>query len=413
MDLDNYRRTVQKTREELLLAETEREKVESIASGIRTHFLHHLRASDQESHELASATSLVISSLSAAAADAGCGKAGGVKGAMMLMKALGESGTGKKKKGKKTGKVAPPAGAQGGIGGVPIRVDEGGSILGVKEQAGDMASAWLLPGDAVKTAYGVGTVEAILPQEEKKEKNLQGSVGTSGVQQSGMILVPPRVKVALDYGTCYMLPGEVTSIVRITELTDTELVKRWIGVLETSHLTGGYVDEDAMSMAPGGMGYDIPTGDAELYRPGGGFEREVNGNAIEVDGNVPRSSGVESRLVRFGGAMIPTPGGRGASMKDVKIQQLRQTISGAVSGRQIKDPGFVASSPSLVLPDSFAEWEEERLEIYKLKGHMLQLKKVLRRQEISKSLTEKAVASARTHLEKQTTTRGEMTSELR
>ena len=62
---------------------------------------------------------------------------------------------------------------------------------------------------------------------------------------------------------------------------------------------------------------------------------------------------------------------------------------------------------SLVLPDSFSEWEEERLEIYKLKGHMLQLKKVVKRLETSKSLSEKALTSAEGHHEKQTATRTE------
>mmetsp|Transcript_17272 Transcript_17272/g.34642 ORF Transcript_17272/g.34642 Transcript_17272/m.34642 type:complete len:718 (-) Transcript_17272:86-2239(-) len=409
VDLENYRRTVQKTREELLLAESEREKVECVASAIRTHFLHHLRASALETTQLTAETDAILSSLSEIAKAANLE---GVNGAILIMKALGEAKGGKDKKKKGRAAKAPPAaaGAPGGIGGVCVSSEPAGeSILGVKDAAAPLASAWLLPGDAVRTAYGNGVVDTIMGDYTLKEKAHSGAITSSGPPQTGLIVVPPRVKIKVDYGFLYMMPSEVTSLVRVEELSDAALLERWSNMLNTAPTAGGYVDETAMSMAPGPMGYTTPTGDAELYKPTGlALSQEAGGgSAMQID-----AEGGASRLVRFGTAMIPTPGSRGSNLSGMKIQQLRQTINGAVCGRQEKDPGFLASMSSLVLPDSFSEWEEERLEIYKLKGHMLQLKKVVKRLETSKSLSEKALTSAEGHHEKQTATRTEVMSEL-
>ena len=63
LDLANYRRTVQKTREELQLAETERIKVEHIASTIRGHFLQSIRASEMESEAVTKETEKTLREL--------------------------------------------------------------------------------------------------------------------------------------------------------------------------------------------------------------------------------------------------------------------------------------------------------------------------------------------------------------
>ena len=184
-----------------------------------------------------------------------------------------------------------------------------------------------------------------------------------------------------------MVPSEVQSLVRVEDLPDSSLYARWSSMLATAPVSGGYADSDAMSMAPGPTGYQYPTGDAELYKPHGAASFDKQDDAMHVDaagGRSPRSAGPASRLVRFGAAMIPTPGGRGSNLAALKIQQLRQTVGAAVVDRQVSDLGFRATTDGLLLPDSFREWEEERLEIFKLKGHMLQLKKVLKRQETSK-----------------------------
>ena len=59
-DLESYKRTVQKTREELTLAVSERERVEHVAGAIRTHFLAHLRAQSQETDVITAETDKII-----------------------------------------------------------------------------------------------------------------------------------------------------------------------------------------------------------------------------------------------------------------------------------------------------------------------------------------------------------------
>ena len=66
-----------------------------------------------------------------------------------------------------------------------------------------------------------------------------------------------------------------------------------------------------------------------------------------------------------------------------------------------KDTGFVACDAKINVPDGFTEWEEERKEIYKLKGAILQARKIIKRQEASKNMMEKTYVAAKGYLEKQ------------
>ncbi|GMH88711.1 hypothetical protein TrVE_jg992 [Triparma verrucosa] len=406
LDLANYRRTVQKTREELQLAETERIKVEHIASTIRGHFLQSIRASEMESEAVTKETEKTLRELEGINDEINTKKklGNGMHSTLALMKALGDKIAKAEKGGKKKkkGAVKVEGHGIGGIGGVQVGVEEGGgSIFGSKEVPTKLASAWVLPGDPVSTPYGKGAVTKILPGETIKSKSAQPSSKDAASVVSSLALLPPRLAVQLPYGICYMLPSEVISLVNLGELTDPELVTRWTNMLKSAEITGTYVDADAMSGSICDLGYNIPTGDAALFDPGSA------GQAMDVEGIIGAS-----RLVRFGDTMIPTPGGRGGSLGNVKLQQLRQAIGSAVTSRQTSDSGFASTDPALVLPDGFREWEEERLEIYKLRGHLMQLKKIIRRQEIAKNLTEKAYAATVAHEQKQEETCKEALEEL-
>ena len=52
VDLNNYRKTVDRTRKELHTAENELERIESTSNHLRRHFLGHLMCMDQEFEQI-------------------------------------------------------------------------------------------------------------------------------------------------------------------------------------------------------------------------------------------------------------------------------------------------------------------------------------------------------------------------
>ncbi|GMI35617.1 hypothetical protein TrCOL_g9456 [Triparma columacea] len=415
-DLESYRRTVTKTREELNLAISERERVEEVASAFRTHFLNQLRSQEAESVALTRETQEVVKlCLKEAEGTKGRGRREitSLKDCMELIKDVG----------KKIHASNPaffnskPQSEQlcGGIGGVPIGNVGGETIMGLKEIPTTLANSWLLPGDKVSTPYGEGHIEAILPTSTIKPASAD-----AGTEK----LLPPRVSVNLEYGKAYMAPAEITPLINPLTLTDGSLMSRWNAMLTTSFLTSSIADAEAMSfeVAGAGIGYDAPPGDAALVvkdragsqnqaaeveaGDGGNAPMDVvkEESAVKEEGESNPSRGGpkgQARLIRFGDSMIPTPGGRGASLSGIKSANLGKAMTAAVMDRQIKDRGFLCNDETMAVPDGYREWEEERTEIYRMKGEMLQLKKIIKRQELAKSLTEKALAAAEGFRERQ------------
>ncbi|GMH47154.1 hypothetical protein TrRE_jg5609, partial [Triparma retinervis] len=373
-DLESYRRTVTKTREELNLAISERERVEQVASAFRTHFLNHLRAQTAESIAITEETRIVIK--------------------QCLKEAEGTKGRGRRE---------------------------------ITSTPTTLANSWLLPGDKVSTPYGEGTIDAVLPTGTIKPATADG-----GTEK----LLPPRCCVQLPYGKAYMAPSEITPLINPLTLSDSSLSSRWNSMLTTALLTSSVVDAEAMSFeeSADGIGYDVPLGDAALVvkdragphnqpaapegEDGGSAamdivkeEKKVVKQEEEPNPSRKRPKG-KARLIRFGDSMIPTPGGRGANLSDIKSSNLGKAMTAAVMDRQIKDRGFLCNDETIAVPDGYREWEEERTEIYRMKGEMLQLKKIIKRQELAKSLTEKALTAAEGFREKQQEEMNEIKTDL-
>ena len=290
-----------------------------------------------------------------------------------------------------------------------------------------LANSWLLPGDKVSTPYGEGTIDAVLPTGTIKPATADG-----GTEK----LLPPRCCVQLPYGKAYMAPSEITPLINPLTLSDSSLSSRWNSMLTTALLTSSVVDAEAMSFeeSADGIGYDVPLGDAALVvkdragphnqpaapegEDGGSAamdivkeEKKVVKQEEEPNPSRKRPKG-KARLIRFGDSMIPTPGGRGANLSDIKSSNLGKAMTAAVMDRQIKDRGFLCNDETIAVPDGYREWEEERTEIYRMKGEMLQLKKIIKRQELAKSLTEKALTAAEGFREKQQEEMNEIKTDL-
>lgn len=163
-DLSNYRKTVQRTREELHNAEHERERIESVGFALQNSFLAQIKALNVEGRELNAELGRIVQKCVQSADLAssrtrirGRGKGCHImKDVLTILKALGGDPTdmyAPLDTTTATTKVKIPT----GIGGVSAQsfVDW---IQSTKYIPEEIARAWTLPGDRVDTPYGEGTV---------------------------------------------------------------------------------------------------------------------------------------------------------------------------------------------------------------------------------------------------------------
>lgn len=163
VDLSNYRKTVQRTREELHNAEEERQRIESIGFTLANNYLAQLRALNQEGRELNDEFARVqlncvktADLLTSRTRSRGGGKTNVIKDVLSILKARGTEladcgialGTTLP-----TGKVKIPK----GMGGVSAQSFSDWT-QSTEFTPVEIASAWILPGDKVETPYGEGVV---------------------------------------------------------------------------------------------------------------------------------------------------------------------------------------------------------------------------------------------------------------
>ncbi len=392
-DLTAYKRTVTKTGEELVLAETEREKVECVAAAVRRHFLAQLEGMKGEVRRVEEEVEEVGMRV-----DVGDGlgtRKRGKRTVKEIVAALRAAGRDMQDKLDDEDGADAKLGV-GGIGGV-VDQGSGGSILGQKEVPSKLAGGWVLPGDLVETPYGRGRVISV--------------VGPSAVKDGVYLEVTPgRVEVELSYGKCYCGPSDARPLANPATMTDKRLAQRWRLMLQSAAAGGCTLDPGSM-VGETTKGYDVPSGDAELVDKSLLLKSNSEDDDMDVEGDETNGVIGGVRLIRFGDNLIPTPGGRGSALASVPLPALRQALANVENGA-VKATGFKAEDPSLIVPDGFEEWEDERIEIYKLKGHLMQLKKILKRQESARSMAEKALNIAKAFEEKQERELSEMRTDL-
>jgi len=181
VDLTKYRKTVQRTRHELQKVQQERERIESVGSHIRSHFLTQLKSMSQESVSLdhflslsqvdcVKASSLLISKT----------RSGGGKGTYAMRDVISVL----KSRGSKLNLSEDYKDAGNGYN-IDTWCSPGiGGISCIKSGNNSVASGWILPGDHVATPYGHGTVSDIFgpseldPDEPPKQTYLKSQQST-------------------------------------------------------------------------------------------------------------------------------------------------------------------------------------------------------------------------------------------
>lgn len=162
VDLANYKKTVQRTREELRNAEKERERIQTFGAILRMHYLDHLELLNEESvqlnEELSSIQKECVSAadlLTSRTRSRGAGKGSYLMRDVITV--LKSRGAELAEKGTSASASEEPGNAVPGIGGVTsFGFTDWDRTNEVPVQK--VASGWTLPGDRVTTPYGDGVV---------------------------------------------------------------------------------------------------------------------------------------------------------------------------------------------------------------------------------------------------------------
>eukprot|EP00980_Cylindrotheca_fusiformis_P008798 scaffold1869_cov122-Cylindrotheca_fusiformis.AAC.60 len=434
-DLANYRKTVQRTRQELHNAEMEYSRLETIDAHLRWHFLNHLNLLNDEylrlNDEMGSVQQECVESADLFASrtrSRGAGKASYLmRDVLAVLKARGsepKDEAAMEMEETPTTKTPLPVVAPG-IGGLPVSAFSDWSDDS-KLPINKPASAWLVAGDKVRTPYGKGEVVTVFPAtlEQKKTETSQEdsksdssgematdtpggkskSKGTTAAFKPCAIL-PPRVLVRLQFGKGYFTLSNITAIESNSLYSDSQLKKRWKSMAETALSVSGSLDVGAMC-AIERPGTDEDTEDAsgmDVDDTGGGKNASMKDNAsIAIDDE-------DSRFLPFGAGLLPTAFGRGAFLASMPIEEIEKEINHALYGGK----GVLGRPTNPGVLDDVKKWEVDEKEFVTLQAEALHLRNNLYRQRRIRLLNERTRNAANERYERAEGLVAEMRTDLK
>ena len=375
VDLNNYRKTVQRTRQELHNAEAEYERLETIDAHLRWHFMGHLNLLNEEytrlNDELGSIQQECVKAsdlLTSRTRSRGAGKGSQVmKDVLSVLKVRGE-GSGENDSSVPTPPPAVWKPLNPGVGGLSsIAFSDWVEATNLTRR--QLASSWLVPGEKVKTPYGEGTVVELQPFVTSSDKDLssdpkdgdssKGNTDKTSVsspeknQKSSKqkkaeqkkeeekasekkepsppaSTAPPRVTVKLPFGVGHFIITAVSPIENPALLSDAKLVKRWKGIVETSLQVAGCLDLEGMASEP--------TEEKDTVDDAGNEDNaQMDVDKTPGDPEQP-SAGEDSKGLKaadgkflpFGSGMLPTSMGRGSLLQKMSITDIEEAIDDAL-----------------------------------------------------------------------------------
>jgi len=328
VDLNNYRKTVDRTRKELHTAEDQLERIESTSNHLRRHFMNHLRFIDQEYKKIVDELDAVQQEcvsgadlLTSRTRSRGAGKGSVVmRDVLAVLKARGQGVIEKGLTSEPGTITSAKVQNHPGVGGVGAS-----SFFDWKHDVDipshPIASAWVLPGDKVDTPYGEGTVVKVFNTAaiDMKESPLEDTLlksSSNGNSPTKMDVEPhavasgeesksilsPRICVQFKFGMGYFSPSSVTSKECPDGLTDSQLVRRWKGLIETALSQSLQLDLEGMT--------DSFITKKDLSESG---DVPVSSEApMDVVEKKAKDSN-DVKLLPFGSSLLPTCTGRGSN----------------------------------------------------------------------------------------------------
>lgn len=405
IDLANYRKTVQKTRQELKNARNERDRIIAVDNHMRRNFFAHLQALNDElgqlSQELSSVQQECVNSadlLTSRTRSRGAGKGSYVMRDVLTV--LRTRGAQMEEKGVTFDNVdidVPECGpGAGGVGAVSFQDWDNST----KFEQRPPASCWIIPGDIVSTPVGTGKVNKIIPPGDSDDGDdalqngakIEGSKEKKIAEQS--VSSSPRVAVELPFGVGYFALSSVVSKENPSVYSDNRLAERWKGIIETAPMFGSYLDMEAM------QGF-VPWEENESEPDGMDVDDEAKSDIAEEKKKKPR-------ILPFGSDIIPTSVGRGGLLHQTDLITLGKKLhQGLYDGS-----GVLGDRDNKGVPTTVRELEDRKERYIRAKARSLQLTNALLRQRRITKMNERTLETSQERCSRVEALVSEMRSDL-
>ena len=440
-DLSSYRKTVQKTREELKSAEGELERIRVVDNQLRRHFLKHVQLMKTESEaigeEVVTAQQECIDM-----ADLPSSRTrtrGAFKGSNAMkdvLYALRAKGREMESRGLSGASSTPKLNNNiSGAGGVTASsfIDWDRTT---KIESSRLAEPWIIPGEKVKTPYGSGIVHSVYgptfvnttdfpssdlfpktnstvptdnldPMEVEESENQSVSSKKKG-QKAGkksdsaesattlVNMIAPRVAVRLPFGVGFFDLFAVESEDDPSTYSDDQLAKRWLGLSDTAASFGSTINVSAMSNMASPEKKDESLA-----------EKSMDVDKATDDVNLKTKTA--TNLVPCGSEMLPTAVGRGTNLHKASLTELDKSVNRAFfDGR-----GVLGNKNNVGVSTDIRTLEDQRQDYLILQAKVLQLRNLLYRQRRIRILNEKTYLSSQERASKVESLVAEMRLDLK
>jgi hypothetical protein len=368
-DMKNYRRTVQRTREELQKSEAEYQRLETIDAHLRRNFLNHLVLLNEEYRRLHDDMELEAHKLMVESELVGGSRTRSrnmTKVSIVMRDVLNSiSSTSPTTDSVLRGDLHEHTLAVPGIGGLSANAfedwDRSTDIEAMKPSI-----SWLVPGQKVLTLYGDGVVKQVYPPElprpsmaevdtpdsqsvspdymknaefQKTSNRKKGHVSSKEDEEKTVILMqeqgryislkPARVRVRLPYGVGVLGLDAILKMESPSKYTDAQLATRWKGMAESALKVGPCIDINGMTSH---LKKQIPNL-AEL----GGCEGAMDiDDGAKTNSHGTRSSDAlnlyddNNKFLPRGASLFPTKGGRGNYLPSMSIVDVERGLQAAL-----------------------------------------------------------------------------------
>jgi len=400
VDLNCYRKTVNRTRQELHKAEIERERIEVVGAHLRSHLLTQLKCMRYEMDLLNQQyDSTQIKCVKAAELLTSKTRSRGVARGSSVMKDVISV---LKSRGEKIDIDANETKFEpwctSGIGGISFK----------NETSTTVGSGWILPGDKVSSPYGIGTVKHVCGPSEFNSKDAKSASSKNNPPQSQLsptealkevdlksTNVLPRVCVDLPFGMGYFSPEYVSLVEGSASLKDDKLCARWMAMLESAQMMSSTVDSIGVENCA--VFQRLISQESEEKVDGADVDDltetsavpDTGNNDMEIDNFVEPSSNSDvenNRLASFGVGLLPSSK---ALASDVSLEKLENDIEMMLS----KSTGVTGARNNPRVPPVYRKWENTREELRILEGEAMQLSNKVYRQKRIRYLNEKSCSS--------------------
>lgn len=368
VDMKNYRRTVQRTRQELQKSEAEFSRLETIDAHLRRHFLSHLDVLNEEHKQLHDEVQSEVQKLIKVSDLAGSrtrsknlSKAGVVMRDVLSMLQKNESSDASMQDAPavSTTAVATEA-APPGIGGLNAKafVDWNRST---DIEVMKPAISWVEAGQVVKTPDGEGVVVTVIPAEVPKDNTTSGTaeadpmaltaadeaikglsaakvkVGVEATAEEEQVkkvargkeqekyksLLPVRVTVRLSDREATFNMDSISLLENPAHYSDAKLATRWKAMIESALQVGPCVDLQGLTsiISPAGHG-----GESESDANKGTSPMDVEGGATAGT----KLAETDKSFLPVDASLIPTVAGRGNFLYGMKIGDIENGLHDAL-----------------------------------------------------------------------------------